>query len=363
MRVGKIMFRSFFLSIVVFMQLSVVAEPVANEHSGDVLAISQGIYDIYVQLDDQKLREIITPLGISKGGYRRIDTAELDLILKKLPFASKKHAGGAAANTLAGIASLGGKSSFIGVLANDEFGKSFLEDMHQANVQTNCFIRPLKEGKGTALVILLITPDGERTMISYLGVSVPIHQAEIDQALLGRHQVLFSDAYIWDSGVTSEMLKQTYAEGRQRNITTSFGLGNAKVVRMYREELVDFLQEVDVIFGNLSEYQALYDVESIESIIQRLQKTATIAVMTNAEHGALIITPHAVLHTPARKVSHVIDTTGAGDMFAAGFLYGMTHGYDLEQCGRIASEMAGDIITRVGARPAHPMTDVLKVVS
>lgn len=357
---GKGRLFSFFLGIILFTQFFSLAKA---EHTGDVVAISQGVYDIYVQLDDQKLRDIITPLGISKGGYKRVDTAELDLILKKLPLISKKHAGGAAANTLAGIASLGGKSSFIGILADDEFGKAFLDDMHLANVQTDCFIRPLKDGKGTALVILLITPDGERTMISYLGVSIPIEQAEVDQSLLSNHRILFSDAYIWDKGPTSDMLRKTYAAARQKNITTSFGLGNAKVVRMHREDLLDFLKGVDVVFGNLSEYQALYDVESIESVIQRLQRIATIAIMTNAEHGALIITPHAVLHAPAKEVSKVIDTTGAGDMFAAGFLYGMTHGYDLEQCGKIASEMAGNIITKVGARPTHPMFEVLNIIS
>lgn len=333
------------------------------EHEGDVIGISQGIYDIYIQLDDQKLRDIITPLGISKGGYKRIDTTELKLILQKLPVISKKHAGGAAANTLAGISSLGGKSSFIGILADDDFGKAFLEDMHQANIQTDCFIRHSKEGKGTALVILLITPDGERTMLSYLGVSIPIEHKHIDEALLNNHRILFSDAYIWDKGLTSEMLKKTYVKAHQNNMVTSFGLGNARIVRLHREELLDFLKDVDVVFGNLSEYQALYDVESIESIIQKLQKTAIIAILTNAEHGALIITSDAVLHAPAKEVSQIVDTTGAGDMFAAGFLYGMTHGYDLEQCGKIASEMAGNIITKIGARPTGSMSEVLRALS
>lgn len=333
------------------------------EYSADVIAISQGIYDIYIQLDDRKLRDIISPLGISKGGYKRIDTAELEVIMKKLPAISKKHAGGAAANTLAGISSLGGTSKFIGVLADDNFGKAFLDDMHQANVQTNCFIRRTDEGKGTALVILLITPDGERTMLSYLGVSVPINYEQVDQVPLYNHRILFSDAYIWDNDLTSEMLRKTYAKARKNNVVTSFGLGNASVVRIYREKLLDFLKDVDIIFGNLSEYQALYDMESIESIIQQLQKTSNIAILTNAEHGALIITSHAILHAPAKEVMQIVDTTGAGDMFAAGFLYGMTHGYDLDQCGKIASEMAGHIIAMVGARPTGSMSEVLRAVS
>lgn len=359
MRRGKL-FSSFCLGIIILTQFFGNAEA---EYAGDVIAINQGIYDIYVQLDDQKLKDIISPLGISKGGYKRIDTAELDLVMEKLPAISKKHAGSAAANTLAGISSLGGKSSFIGVLADDDYGKAFLTDMRQANIQTDCFIRNRKEGKGTALVVLLITPDGERTMLSYLGVSIPIEQKQVDQIPLYSHRILFSDAYIWDKGLTSDMLRKTYANARKNKVVTSFGLGNASMVKMHREELLDFVKDIDIIFGNLSEYRALYDTQSIESIIQNLQRTASIAVLTNAEHGALIITQDTVLHTPAKEVSKIVDTTGAGDMFAAGFLYGISHGYDLEKCGKIASEMAGNIITKVGARPAGSMAEVLRIVS
>lgn len=329
---------------------TVKADPAKIEHPNDVIGISQCVYDIYVQLDDQKLRQIITPLGISKGGYKRVNTAELKTLLKNMPTISKRHAGGAAANTLAGISSLGGKTTFIGVVGDDEFGRSFLKDMDEANVQMEYTIQKSLEGKGTALVILLITPDGERTIISYVGVSIPVEQRMVTPKNLTDHQVLFSDAYVWDKSITSQMLRRTYAEARQNKIVTSFGLGNASVVKMYREDLLDFIPQVDVLFGNLNEYQALFDAESFETIIQKLQQIATVAILTNAEHGALIITPEAVLHTPAKAVSQIVDTTGAGDMFASGFLYGMTHGYDLEQCGYLGSEMAGHIITQVGAR-------------
>lgn len=323
------------------------------EHSGDVIAVSQCVYDVYVQLDDQKLRDIITPLGISKGGYKRVDTAELKVLLQNMPTISKQHAGGAAANTLAGISSLGGKTTFVGVLGDDQFGQSFLEDMNKAKVQMEYIIQKSLEGKGTALVILLITPDGERTIISYIGVSIPVEQKMVNQKSIDSHQILFSDAYVWDKGVTAQMLHQTYSKAQEKQILTSFGLGNASVVKMHREDLLEFMQHVDIIFGNLSEYQALFDAESIETIIQKLQKTANMAILTNAEHGALIITPEAVLHTPAKAVRQVVDTTGAGDLFAAGFLYGITHGYDLEKCGALGSEMAGHIITQVGARLTH----------
>ena len=323
---------------------------VRAESNGEVISVSQCVYDVYVQLDDQKLRDIIIPLGISKGGYKRVDTAELKVLLQNMPKISRRHAGGAAANTLAGISSLGGKTTFVGIVGEDDFGESFLNDMHEANVKMEYAVRKSPEGKGTALVILLITPDGERTIISYLGVSVPVEQSVVNLQSIKNHQILFSDAYVWDKNVSSQMLHDTYAYARKNGITTSFGLGNASVVRMHREQLINFMPSVDIIFGNLSEYQALFDAESIETIIQKLQKTAKIAILTNAEHGALIITPEVVLHTPAKAVNQIVDTTGAGDMFAAGFLYGITRGYELEKCGELGSEMAGHIITQVGAR-------------
>ncbi len=272
------------------------------ESPADIIAINQAVYDIYVQLDDQKLREIIAPLGISKGGYKRIETQELRLILQNLPDISKKHAGGASANTLAGVSSLGGKTTFIGIIADDDFGHSFVKDMHEAKVKSNCLVRNAAADKGTALVILLITPDGERTILSYLGVSVPITHKDVDQNLLNNHKILFSDAYVWDQGVTSNMLQKAYARARKNKMITAFGLANASVVKMHRDQLVDFLKEVDIVFGNLSEYQALYNQESMETIIQTLQQSGIIAILTNAEHGALIITPEVVLHSPPKNV-------------------------------------------------------------
>jgi sugar/nucleoside kinase (ribokinase family) len=336
--------------------------PVSAESTGDVISVSQCVYDVYVQLDDQKLRDIIVPLGISKGGYKRVDTDELKVLLQNMPTISKRHAGGAAANTLAGISSLGGKTTFIGIVGNDDFGQSFLNDMQQANVEMEYVVRKSSEGKGTALVILLITPDGERTIISYLGVSIPVEQSVVNPQSIKNHQILFSDAYVWDRNITSQMLHNTYADARKNGIVTSFGLGNASVVRMHRDQLIDFMPSVDIIFGNLSEYQALFDAESIETIIQNLQRIAKTAIVTNAEHGALIITPEVVLHTSAKSVNQVVDTTGAGDMFAAGFLYGITRGYDLEKCGKLGSEMAGHIITHVGARVTELSPEIKSLI-
>ena len=333
----------------------------------DVVTFSQALYDIYIQCpDDKTLMQYIGHLGIKKGGYLKINAEQFyDLekrVGNKIKATSKMHAGGAAANTVVGIASLGGQSGFIGLIAEDEFGNRFSEDIKKMGVFNELVSTP-KKTEGTGVVYSFITPDGDRTMIAYPGLSLQMKKSQIDFSQLLKYKIVFSDAYSWDRDLSTENLINIFKFAKTNKLMTAFGLANEFYIKRYREELLAFLSNVDIVFGNAAEVTALFEIKDLKKAIELLRKKVKIAVITDGKNGAYVATPDRVLFIPLQNKSiKPLDTTGAGDMFAAGVLYGLTHNYSLQESGLLGALMAEEIVQKVGGRPEIKMDSLLKKI-
>jgi sugar/nucleoside kinase (ribokinase family) len=260
----------------------------------------------------------------------------------------KVAAGGAAANSVANIAILGGKSGFLGTVSQDQTGRDFNQSLQSIDVAHINEPKDFTEPTGKSYIF--ITPDADRTMFTYIGSSDNITHADINYEALGEYKVLFTEAFLWDQGEMSEVVKKSFITMRQQGGFNALTLSAEFVVRKYREDFIALLPQIDILFGNESEFQALLDSNNLQTIIKKLQQFNTISVMTLGKKGAVVVLKENVIYISAPKVKKVLDATGAGDAFAAGFLYGFTHNKSLKESGQMGAELAGRILGRLGAR-------------
>ncbi|MGH1349828.1 MAG: adenosine kinase [Methyloligellaceae bacterium] len=325
-----------------------------SETRFDVLGIGNAIVDIISRCDDALLEE----LNLPKGNMQLIDAEQADKLYEKMGPAIESS-GGSAANTIAGLASFGGKGAFIGKVANDQFGKIFSHDIRSIGVE---FTTPLAENSSpTAKCMIFVTPDGERTMNTYLGASTELDQGEVDEELIKTAKVVYLEGYLYDKEEAKAAFHQATEIAAKYGTKVALSLSDAFCVNRHRDDFRKLVKEgVDILFANEEEICALYEVESFDEAAALVKAECQVAALTRGSKGSVIVTPNETHEVNAHYVSEVVDTTGAGDLYAAGFLFGYANNQSLVSCGQLAGLAAAEIISHLGARPEENLAELAK---
>ena len=321
----------------------------------DVLGIGNAIVDILASTqDDFLVRE-----GLSKSTMHLIDAARADALYAHMGPAIEAS-GGSAGNTTAGIASLGGRAAFIGKVADDAFGAIYRHDMGATGVHFGT--APLVDGAPTARSMILITPDGERTMNTYLGACQALGPGDIDADVVGRSAITYLEGYLWDPPEAKEAFVHAAQIAHAAGRKVSLSLSDAFCVDRFRPEFLDLLRSktVDILLANDSEVRSLYETADTGAAVAALKADCALAAVTVGAEGALVVTPDATISVPSTPVEAVVDLTGAGDLFAAGFLFAVARGMALDDAGRLGALAASEVIGHVGPRPASSLRDVAR---
>ena len=313
--------------------------------SFDVVGIGNAIVDVLAKADDAFLKR----QGLAKGTMALIDAARAEVLYAEMG-EGIEASGGSAANTIAGLASLGGKGAYVGKLRDDELGAIFAHDLKSIGVAFKT--PPLTSGPPTARCLILVTPDAQRTMNTFLGACVELGPEDIDPELISAAQVTYLEGYLFDPPRAMEAFRKAAELAHKAGRKVALSLSDPFCVGRHRADFLELVdQHVDVLFANEHEIASLYQTEHFELAAEAVRGHCEIAVLTRSERGSSIVTAKAMLHVAPAPVARVVDSTGAGDLYAAGFLYGLTHGRDLETCGKLGSLCAGEVIGHFGARP------------
>lgn len=319
----------------------------------DVVAIGNAIVDVLAFCDDA----FITAQEMRKGTMQLIDAPRAEQLYNAMGQATEVS-GGSAANTLAGMADLGAKTAFIGKVNTDELGKIFRHDMNAIGVEFNTPVAT--NGVPTARCLIAVTGDGQRTMNTFLGAAGEIHTDDVDVNLIQQAKIFYGEGYMWDLEVTKAALRHAFDSARAAHTKIAFTLSDVFCVERSREDYLAMIEhDFDILFCNHDEAQALYPGKTFEQVIDLLQGKCDVVAITCGSKGSIILTPNARIEVAAIWVHEVVDTTGAGDLYAAGFLYGLTRNLPLAECGRLGSACASDIITHLGARAQKPLKRLL----
>lgn len=311
----------------------------------DVVGLGNAIVDVLASADDAFLERH----GLAKGGMMLIDEAQAKALYADMGPA-EELSGGSAANTMVGVAALGGRAGFVGRVQNDQLGEVFAHDIRAAGVDYR--MPAAKPGLATARSFILVTPDAQRTMNTFLGACVEIGPDDVDEALVASAKVTYLEGYLWDLPEAKEALRKASRIAREAGRLVAMTLSDTFCVDRHRSEFRDLVEgPLDIVFANENEIKALYETDSFEEAMLAVQGKAQLAVLTRSEKGCVVVTPDEAVAVEAVAPSKLVDTTGAGDLFAAGFLYGLTHGRDHRTAARIGAIAAAEIISHMGARP------------
>ncbi len=318
----------------------------------DVVGLGSAIVDIIARCDD----DFIAKQGFDKGIMRLIDAEEAARLYSEMGPAVEVS-GGTVPNTCVGLASFGGKAAFMGRTASDQFGEIFGHDLRAIGVAFQN--QPADGGAPTGRCLILVTPDGERTMNTFLGANTELSSDDLDPELIRTSQVLYLEGYAFDGPKAKEAFYEAAKIAREAKTTVSLTLSDPFCVERHRQSFLDFIKSgVDLLFANQRELLSLYETEDFSEACNRLRKDCAFAAVTRSEKGSLILTPDRAVEIEAEPVSHVVDTTGAGDLYAAGFLFGYARSYDLRTCGRLGSIAAAEIISHIGPRPETSLAEL-----
>jgi len=310
----------------------------------DVTAIGNAIVDVLAKADDALLAEHKLP----KGGMSLIDAPTAER-LYAIMGPGVEASGGSAANTIAGIAALGGKTAYIGKVADDQLGSVFTHDIRAVGVAYDT--PPLKGGLPTARCLIFVTPDAQRTMQTFLGATSQLGPEDVDMSAITSSKVLYLEGYLWDQPRAKTAMREAAIQAKKAGVKVSLTLSDSFCVARFRDEFKELIKNhVDILFANESEILSLYEVTEFDAALQRVRKDAEIAALTRSEKGSVVVNDDEVHVIDAVKGVKVVDTTGAGDAYAAGFLYGYTQGSDLATCGRLGGVMAAEVISHMGPR-------------
>jgi sugar/nucleoside kinase (ribokinase family) len=314
-------------------------------HSYDVAALGSAIVDVLAPVDDS----FLLTHNIAKGVMTLIDEYRAAQLYSALG-SPREIAGGSAANTMAGLASLGGRGVFEGKVKHDRLGEAFSASMKDLGVHYTT--KPAQDGPPTAMCLIAVTPDGERSMNTYLGAARELSTHDIDEKQIASAAVLYIEGYLWDAPKAKAACLKAIKDARRAGTKVAFTLSDPFVVGRYRDEFLKILSDLDIIFANEDEAKALFEVETFDTVLQAARSTwHGIAALTRSEKGCVIAQGSEVHVVDAWPVDRVVDTTGAGDQFAAGFLYALTRGRGLAHCGKLAGLCAAEVISHYGARP------------
>jgi sugar/nucleoside kinase (ribokinase family) len=318
----------------------------------DVVGIGNAIVDVLAQADDSFIQQE----KLAKGTMALIDESRAQALYGRMG-PGIEASGGSAANTIAGIASLGGKAGYIGKVADDVLGRVFAHDLRAAGVHYET--PPLTGGPATARCLILVTPDAQRTMGTFLGASVEFQPGDVDRALIESAQITYLEGYLFDRPSAKEAFRQAAALAHQAGRKVSLTLSDPFCVDRHRADFRDLIRgHVDILFANEAEICSLYETKNFAEAAAAIRSEAEIAVLTRSEKGAVVVTAKQQTEVPAAPVARVVDTTGAGDLFAAGFLYGFTRGKGMEHCAKLGALCAAEIISHFGARPAAKLVEL-----
>lgn len=315
----------------------------------DVVGIGNAIVDVLAQADDAFLKEH----DLVKGSMTLID-AERAAELYAAMGPGVEASGGSAGNTMAGIAALGGRGGYIGKVRNDQLGGIFQHDIRAVGIEFET--PPAVDGPPTARCLIMVTPDAQRTMNTFLGAAVDLGPQDLDLDMIRRAKVTYMEGYLWDMPPAKAAYLEAAATAHAASRKVSLTLSDSFCVERHRESFLELISgHVDILFANNDEICALFQVDSFDEAMAKVRGHCEIAALTRGEQGSVIVSGDETVEVEAEVVEQLVDTTGAGDLYAAGFLYGYTQGKSLYDCGRIASIAAAEVISHFGARPATPL--------
>ena len=312
----------------------------------DVLGIGNAIFDVLVQTDEG----FLSRHGMTKGGMALIDEARATAIYADMGPATEMS-GGSAANTIVGIANFGARAAYVGKVRDDQIGKLYSHDIRAAGVAFET--QAASGGAATGCSYILVTPDGERTMNTYLGAAQELMPSDIDEAQIAASSIIYLEGYLWDPKSAKEAFVKAagiaHGAGRQVALT----LSDAFCVGRYRDEFLDLMRKgtVDLVFANEAELHSLYQTSDFDTALKQLRLDTKLGVVTRSEKGCVVASKDGVTAVPAFPISKLVDTTGAGDLFAAGFLFGLVRNAGHENAGRLGALAAAEVIQHIGARP------------
>ncbi len=321
----------------------------------DVLGIGNAIFDVLVQTDEGFLARH----GMTKGGMALIDEARAAAIYADMGPATEMS-GGSAANTIVGIANLGARAAYVGKIRDDQIGRLYSHDIRAAGVAFAT--AAASGGPATGCSYILVTPDGERTMNTYLGAAQDLTPSDIDPAEIAASAFLYLEGYLWDPQSAKEAFVKaaTIAHGANRQVALT--LSDSFCVDRYRDEFLDLMRKgtVDLVFANEAELHSLYQTSDFDTALKQLRADCSLGVVTRSEKGCVVASKDGVVAVPAFPIDKLVDTTGAGDLFAAGFLFGLVRNAGYENAGRLGALAAAEVIQHIGARPQVSLKELAK---
>ena len=311
----------------------------------NVLAIGNAIVDVIAKVDEA----FVARENLVKGSMNLIDEARADQLYSHMGPATE-ISGGSAGNTAAGVASFGGHAAYIGKVKDDQLGSIYAHDMKSIGVHFGTV--KANDGPATARSFILVTPDGERTMSTYLGACVNLTTADVAEDVVKAAKVTYMEGYLYDKPEAKAAFRHASKVARASGNLTSITLSDSFCVERHRDDFLDLIRtSIDIVFANESEVKSLYKTDNFDGAAQAIIHDCPLAVLTRSHKGSLVVRGDERVVVPAHPVQHVVDVTGAGDLFASGFLLGHTRGLPLRQCAALGSLAAAEIISHTGARP------------
>lgn len=312
----------------------------------DVVGVGNAIVDVIASVPDGFLIEN----NIRKGGMTLVDQPQANALARAFGAESRRVSGGSGANTIAGITSFSGSTGYIGKTANDALGKFFRKDMEKHFIEFPT--EPLEGGPGTARCMIAVTPDGERSMSTFLGASTEFTAKDVDAELIKRGKILYLEGYLFDKEPAKKAFVQAAEVARSADRRVSLTLSDSFCVDRHRSSFRHLINgHVDILFANEAELLSLYETTDFDKAVQYLRQDAYAAAVTRSAKGSVVITPGEVITMPAEPVKKIVDATGAGDQYAAGFLYGYAHNRRMRDCAKLGHIAAAEVISHYGPRP------------
>ena len=323
-----------------------------QETSFDVVGVGNAIVDVISNVDD----DFVRTHGLNKGAMTLIDQARAIELYAAMP-PGIEASGGSAANTMAGLASFGGRAAYIGKCRDDQLGDVFRHDIRASGVTYDVALAAA--GPPTARCLIQVTPDAQRTMNTFLGISALLSPDDVDSALVASAQVVYCEGYLWDVDIAKEAIRKAMDVAKSAGRKVALTLSDSFCVDRHRDEWRELIRDkVDIVFANEAELCALYECDWTNAARQ-ITTDVTIGCLTRSERGSTIVFGDQRVDVDAHPVARVLDTTGAGDLYASGFLFGYARGFDLRRCAELAGRAAAEIIGHLGARPARPLTSLV----